>query len=181
MTPARFTPEHHIADDGDEGIAVYDGRGSLLAANVRMTSYLADHTRGPALRRAIVSGVREAAAASAGCRIIRSVGAPQARLIVTRLAGGDADRNPAVVAVLRPQTAQVTPEALRRRFHLTERQLHVATLLAEGKPNKAIAFALGISPHTARHHTQQVLTRLRVRSRAEVAGILNQRFGTRLD
>jgi DNA-binding NarL/FixJ family response regulator len=57
-------------------------------------------------------------------------------------------------------------------YGLTEREIEVARLLAEGRRNTAIAGALGISPHTARHHTQRVLAKLGVHSRAEAGARL---------
>jgi DNA-binding NarL/FixJ family response regulator len=55
---------------------------------------------------------------------------------------------------------------LQDRYGLTRRELEVATLLAQGRTNTAIANALHISTHTARHHTQRVLGKLGVHSRA---------------
>lgn len=55
---------------------------------------------------------------------------------------------------------------LQELYHLTAREAEVALLLAEGSSNFAVARELGISPHTARHHTQRVLGKLSVRSRA---------------
>jgi DNA-binding CsgD family transcriptional regulator len=55
-------------------------------------------------------------------------------------------------------------------YGLTQREIEVARLLADGRGNAAIASALGISPHTARHHTQHVLAKLGAHSRAE-AGV----------
>jgi DNA-binding CsgD family transcriptional regulator len=43
----------------------------------------------------------------------------------------------------------------------------VAAMLAQGRSNSAIAAALRISTHTARHHTQRVLAKLGVHSRAQ--------------
>jgi DNA-binding CsgD family transcriptional regulator len=57
---------------------------------------------------------------------------------------------------------------LRERFGLTQREAVIALLLAEGKSNADLAKALFISPHTARHHTEKVLLKLGVHSRAEV-------------
>ena len=57
-------------------------------------------------------------------------------------------------------------------YGLTEREIEVAKLLAEGRRNTAIAGTLGISPHTARHHTQRVLAKLGVHSRAEAGARL---------
>lgn len=55
---------------------------------------------------------------------------------------------------------------------LTERERQVATLVARGERNRDIAAALRISEHTARRHTERVLKKLGVRSRAAVAGTL---------
>ncbi|HEX6939079.1 MAG TPA: helix-turn-helix transcriptional regulator [Longimicrobiales bacterium] len=63
-------------------------------------------------------------------------------------------------------------ERLCGEWGLTPRQAAVAALLAEGRSNAEVAERLGISPHTARHHTESVLMKLGVRSRAEVAARL---------
>jgi DNA-binding NarL/FixJ family response regulator len=56
---------------------------------------------------------------------------------------------------------------LQLQYGLTARELEVAVLLEEGRSNSIIAKALQISTHTARHHTQRVLAKLGVHSRAE--------------
>jgi len=56
---------------------------------------------------------------------------------------------------------------LERQYKLTAREAQVAMLLAQGRSNQAISKTLGISSHTARHHTQRILTKLNVHSRAE--------------
>jgi DNA-binding CsgD family transcriptional regulator len=68
--------------------------------------------------------------------------------------------------------ATLTPQAAQARFGLTPRELHVARLLAAGARNEAIAAALGISPHTARRHTEKVFAKLGVSSRAAVGPVL---------
>jgi DNA-binding NarL/FixJ family response regulator len=55
---------------------------------------------------------------------------------------------------------------LRLRYGLTWREVQVAGLLVQGHSNSAIAEQLKISPHTARHHTQRILSKLGVHSRA---------------
>jgi DNA-binding NarL/FixJ family response regulator len=65
-------------------------------------------------------------------------------------------------------------ELLRQRYGLTRREVEVARLLADGKSNAAIAAALHISAHTARHHTQRVLSKLKVHSRAEAGAKLRR-------
>lgn len=61
---------------------------------------------------------------------------------------------------------------LGKRFGFTPREAAVALRLAAGESNRAIADALSISPHTARHHTESVLAKLGLSSRAGVAARL---------
>ncbi|MGZ8377106.1 MAG: response regulator transcription factor [Gemmatirosa sp.] len=61
--------------------------------------------------------------------------------------------------------ATVLPDALG----LTRREAEVARLLAQRLSNAEIAAALSVSAHTARHHTERVMHKLGVASRAEVA------------
>jgi DNA-binding NarL/FixJ family response regulator len=63
---------------------------------------------------------------------------------------------------------------LRRRYGLTRREIEVAVLLAQGCSNSDIANELTISAHTARHHTQRVLSKLEVHSRAAAGAKLRQ-------
>ena len=73
-----------------------------------------------------------------------------------------------------PQAGEHTAEALRALYGLTDREIEVARLLAAGRRNSAIADELEISPHTARHHTQRVLAKLGVHSRAEAGARLRR-------
>lgn len=63
--------------------------------------------------------------------------------------------------------------AAARRLRLTRREAEVAALLAGGSSNADIAFSLGISPHTARRHTESVMLKLRARTRSQVGPILH--------
>jgi len=62
-------------------------------------------------------------------------------------------------------------------FGLTRRQWDVAQLLAQGLSNAQIANTLGISPHTARRHTERVLRKLALNSRAQVATKVHGQHG----
>lgn len=57
---------------------------------------------------------------------------------------------------------------------LSRREAEVASLIATGADNAAVARALGCSPHTARHHTERVLTKLGVHSRRNVRAALER-------
>ena len=67
-------------------------------------------------------------------------------------------------------------ETLMRRLGLTRRQARVAALLADRRSNNEIAHELGISSHTARHHTERVLGTLGIHSRLEVGPTLVARL-----
>jgi DNA-binding NarL/FixJ family response regulator len=61
---------------------------------------------------------------------------------------------------------------LRERYGLTERQVTVARLLAEGCTNAEIASRLGLSFFTVRNHAEQVMAKLGVSTRSAVAPVL---------
>jgi DNA-binding CsgD family transcriptional regulator len=83
----------------------------------------------------------------------------------------DRDAQPPVGAT--PPSA-VAVSNLQQHYGMTPREVEVALLLAEGCSNSTVAQRLGISPHTARHHTQRVLVKLGVRSRAEAGARLRR-------
>ncbi|HEX8274191.1 MAG TPA: DNA-binding response regulator [Longimicrobiaceae bacterium] len=77
---------------------------------------------------------------------------------------------PAAAPADRP--AALSDEQLRERFGLTARQVAVARLLGEGCSNVEIAKRLSVSYYTARNHTEQVLAKLGIASRAAVGAVL---------
>ena len=50
---------------------------------------------------------------------------------------------------------------------LTDREVEVLNLLAQGHPNKQIALALGISDHTVKFHVSSIYNKLNATNRAE--------------
>jgi non-specific serine/threonine protein kinase len=52
---------------------------------------------------------------------------------------------------------------------LTNRELEVAGLVAEGLTNQAIARRLAVAPRTAEAHVENIRRKLEVRSRAQIA------------
>lgn len=61
----------------------------------------------------------------------------------------------------------VDPKRAQRSDRLTGAELRVLQLLAEGKPNKIIAFELGIKEPTVKAHISAILRKLRVFSRTQ--------------
>ena len=74
-----------------------------------------------------------------------------------------------LVTIERAEARLPSRELLMKRFSMTEREAAVALLLARGARNAAIASELRISVHTARHHTENVLSKLNVHTRAQAA------------
>ena len=64
--------------------------------------------------------------------------------------------------------AGLSDEALQRLFGLSEREIQVARCLARGESTKEIALSCGMSPHTARRHTEKIFVKLGVRSRSQI-------------
>lgn len=62
----------------------------------------------------------------------------------------------------------ISEHALIRRFGLTGQEARVAVLLADQRTNREVADCLGVSVHTARHHTERVLAKLHIHSRYDV-------------
>lgn len=61
---------------------------------------------------------------------------------------------------------------LKAQFGLTTREAEVANLLARGVRNDVLALRLGVTPFTARRHTERVLAKLGVDTRAAAAALL---------
>lgn len=69
-----------------------------------------------------------------------------------------------------------TPPSSDPSLHLTPRQRQVHALVAQGRSNRAIAAALGISESTVKAYVRALLTRLRVANRTQIAvGLLARR------
>jgi DNA-binding CsgD family transcriptional regulator len=68
----------------------------------------------------------------------------------------------------------LTDPELRERYRLTAQEIRIARALAEDLRNDEIARRLGISPHTARRHTERVLEKLGIASRVQVAGRISR-------
>jgi DNA-binding CsgD family transcriptional regulator len=71
-------------------------------------------------------------------------------------------------------------DALHAQYGLTPREIDVARLLVQRMTNREIATTLGISTHTARHHTESVLLKTHVTSRRALRRlVVGERTGAR--
>ena len=98
------------------------------------------------------------------------VAAAAARLIV---AGGSyfprTGRGSALAPLLSANDVEESPIAVKVAERLTPREDAVLELLSRGTPNKIIAYRLGISLSTAKVHVHNIIKKLSVRNRTEVA------------
>lgn len=62
----------------------------------------------------------------------------------------------------------ISERTLSRYPDLSPRQKLILELLSQGKTYQAIAEALSISPRTVRYHVSELLTKFKVRTRAEL-------------
>ncbi len=72
-----------------------------------------------------------------------------------------------VLVVERRAARRLTADNVQQRFGLSPRQAEVALLLAQGHTTAEIARMLELTTHTVRHHAEQVLRRLSVRTRQQ--------------
>ena len=72
-----------------------------------------------------------------------------------------------------PVSGEAEP-AVERPFGMTERELQVIALLAEGKTNREIAERLFMAEKTASVHVSRILSKLDVRSRTEAAAVAHR-------
>lgn len=110
-------------------------------------------------------------------RISRSVRTCRARygIVASYLPEQVAAPFPITAAVLtRESRVELSSGELRVHFGLTARESQVARLLAAGRRNNDIASTLGISEHTALRHTERVLRKLGIHSRAAVASLITR-------
>ena len=94
------------------------------------------------------------------------------RRVIRERATASAQPTPVAPAAAETDASLLTPQQVMRACGLTLRQAEVALLIAEGRSNPEIAGQLGISRFTARNHAEQILARLKVESRWQVARAL---------
>jgi DNA-binding CsgD family transcriptional regulator len=80
-------------------------------------------------------------------------------------------------AELRATGEQVAAEP-GQRPELTPQEVHIATLVAEGKTNKEIAAGLYLSTKTIEYHLANTYRKLNIHSRVELARIVSRDWGT---
>jgi DNA-binding CsgD family transcriptional regulator len=174
----------HVFDLLAEGVLLVDAAGGMFYRNPALEHVLLeDGDRGALLRemRQLALGLPRAGARNGdaahdlgpGCMLARETRTATARYRMRAAPLDDAllgSAHSAIVMLERLTPVLPSATALADRYNLTAAEAGVAVLLAQGHSNGTIAKLLEISPHTARHHTESVLLKLNVHSRAEVGG-----------
>lgn len=115
--------------------------------------------------------VHQALGAGAVSYLLKNVDAEDLADAIRRTArGGSALAPEATRALTRPQTSGALIE-------LTGRELEVAHLIALGRSNADIANEMSLSIFTVKNHVSQILSKLKVQSRTQVAAIMLRRDG----
>lgn len=171
-----------------DGCAFYNADGALLHQNPSLSRMIASCADATGLRHAIAARVLatrnlhsspkgEESIASQG---VKFLGVARYVISASRLEAGVCDTRALILVTVKcPNTYAATPDKLahlKKTLGLTSREAEVANLLTSRCTNREIAAKLGMSGHTARHHTESVLRKLGVSSRAEVLAAINREY-----
>lgn len=86
---------------------------------------------------------------------------------IRSVAQGEAIFGPAIAQRMMTYFSQMQPAANRAFPELTDREIEILTLMAQGQTNKAIADRLSLSPKTIRNQVSAIFGKLQVANRAE--------------
>lgn len=114
--------------------------------------------------------VLEAIDAGAAGYVLKQLDTDDLLKAIRIVAQGDAVLDPAVTKKVLSQVRRASQEAQGAAFRdLSERELQVLALVAEGKTNAEIAEALMLSEKTVRNHVSIILSKLNLTNRIEAA------------
>lgn len=185
MTTARSSPEVNSSlltgiDIVSDGCALFSNGGVILHRNPALSALIAECADSDVLKSLIAEtacAVKSLffdgkADVALPYSATHSIGGLDYRLSGVLLNDSSTQNHPAILVTvvrLRGVESSLRPETLQFRFGLTGREAEVALMLRARKTNMEIASRLGVSVHTARHHTESVLRKLGVEQRTNVA------------
>jgi NarL family two-component system response regulator LiaR len=122
-----------------------------------LTSYFKDEYIFPALKAGAIS------------YLLKDVKASELVDAVRQAAYGEATLHPRVAARILQEYRSVDPEAVNPYSELTEREMDVLKLIANGYTNQKIAAELVITIGTVKGHVSNILSKLHLADRTEAA------------
>ena len=108
----------------------------------------------------------EALRAGAKAFLLKDVSREELVSVMRSVAAGKAHLQPELTSMLLDRLTEI-PDASPVEVHVTEREVAVLQLLAQGESNKEIAVGLSISEHTVKSHVGNILAKLEARDRTE--------------
>ena len=172
---ARLTPDLVVMDERMPGLSGIEAcreiRAANPSANVLMLTSFADEK---AVMASLVAG--------ASGFILKEVHTDELLKAMSTVGRGgkilDATSSAAVIDHLRRGQVLSPEDSLAGQ--LTERELAVLDLIAEGLTNREIGARLFLSEKTVKHHVSDILSKLGIGRRVEAAGFAIRRAANRL-
>lgn len=165
----------HLADEKNPDVVLMDwqlpdGTGRDLIERMRRVR--------PDIKVVVLTGLPDetvlAEAIEAGCSGVLNKNRPYED-VVESIKAARAGEVTVPLARLQAVMARLGPGQPKGNEGLTERELDVLSLLAEGLSNPAIAERLVISLHTVRNHVQRILVKLGAHSKHEAVAVAIRR------
>ncbi len=112
----------------------------------------------------------DAIAAGAAGYVLKQIGSDDLVRAIETVSHGEALLDPSLTSRVLTRVREATrKEALAAFADLTEQEIRVLSLIAEGKTNREIAEALYLGDGTVRNYVSNILSKLGVSNRAEAA------------
>lgn len=112
----------------------------------------------------------DAISAGASGYVLKQIGSGELIRALETIGRGDSLLDPAVTQRVFDRVREASRKAEDESFaNLTDRELHVLALIAEGKTNKEIANDIFLSEKTVRNYVSSLLSKLHLSTRAEAA------------
>jgi DNA-binding CsgD family transcriptional regulator len=180
--PAQKSSITRFVEAIDAPVALASGDGRLISMNAAARDFFIGRD-GQELRESVESMAREALdepTTRGAPNRTYAIESSRHRVTITLVTAGQdlMGHDVGALVLLRrepigPQCPPVSEHALATRFGLTGQEARVAVMLADQRTNREIAARLGVSVHTARHHTERVLAKLHIHSRYDVRRVIS--------
>ncbi len=160
------------------GVLILDRENTLLYANQEALGLLNDSREIPPEVRQLCDAAKSGADepdSESNCALLRREGEPtwsmRAFLIGAQAKGGPATH---VMVLIEKVTEQHGPNLKKARdqYGLSDREIEVVALVAQGLANKEIGSRLFLSEHTVKDHIKNIMRKMNAASRSEIIYIL---------